>query len=209
MLQANRKTIAVVGFPNSTMTQEAMHFFGQESKSQVICITPEEFLLSTARQDYQYIVGFSLDMKQRKKVIDIINHENLDCIRYVHDSVVCYNKNFEQVFGPGCFVAPFTTILLNAKIGAHCVIESNCLIAHNVKLSENVILHAGTMLAGGVHVGANTVFQFKASALPKLTLCDNIEVGATSTLTKDIYVPGLYVGTPARRVGSIETFQEK
>jgi hypothetical protein len=31
-------------------------------------------------------------------------------------------------------------------------------------------------------------------------------VGAISTLTKDVTVPGVYVGTPARRIGERKSF---
>jgi len=82
------------------------------------------------------------------------------------------------------------------------------LIAHYSELQDNVIIHAGSMIAGKTTVGSNTVFQFKASALPGLTICQNVEVGATSTVTKNISDSGLYLGTPARRVGARREFKE-
>jgi acetyltransferase-like isoleucine patch superfamily enzyme len=208
MLIANHKTIALIGFSNSTLTQEALHYMALEHTEDIIIVTPDEFLSLSDRSQYQYGVAFTLDTTKRAQIIDVVESENLDCIRYVHDTVVCYNKDIESVIGRGSFVAPYSTILLNAKIGNHCIIEAYCLIAHYSELQDNVIIHAGSMIAGKTTVGSNTVFQFKASALPGLTICENVEVGATSTVTKNISESGIYLGTPARRVGDRREFKE-
>jgi acetyltransferase-like isoleucine patch superfamily enzyme len=201
MLIANHKTIALIGFANSTLTQEAEHYMRLEHYGDIIIISPDEFLSLSDRSTYQYGVAFTLDTAKRKEIINVIESENLDCIRYVHDTVVCYNKDINSVIGRGSFVAPYSTILLNAKIGNHCIIEAYCLVAHYAELKDNVIIHAGSMIAGKTTVGSNTVFQFKTSALPGLTICKDVEVVATSTVTKDVTQGGVYLGTPARRVG--------
>jgi UDP-3-O-[3-hydroxymyristoyl] glucosamine N-acyltransferase len=208
MLIANHKTIALIGFANSTLTQEAHHYMSLEHTGDIIIISPDEFLSLPNRAEYQYGVAFTLDTAKRAEIINVVESENLDCIRYIHDTVVCYNKDIESVIGRGSFVAPYSTILLNARIGNHCIVEAYCLIAHYSELKDNVIVHAGSMIAGKTTVGSNTVFQFKASALPGLTICENVEVGATSTITKDIAQGGVYLGTPARRVGDRREFKE-
>ena len=60
------------------------------------------------------------------------------------------------------------------------------------------------MIAGRTIVGNNSTFYFKSAVFNGLELCDNIEVGACSTVTKKIEQPGLYVGTPARRIGDVK-----
>jgi UDP-3-O-[3-hydroxymyristoyl] glucosamine N-acyltransferase len=60
------------------------------------------------------------------------------------------------------------------------------------------------MIAGRTTVGNNSTFNFKSAVLNGLELCDNIEVGACSTITKNIDQPGSYVGTPARRIGDVK-----
>jgi acetyltransferase-like isoleucine patch superfamily enzyme len=59
------------------------------------------------------------------------------------------------------------------------------------------------MIGGRTHIGNNSTLNFKAAAINALTLCDNIEIGACSSVTKNIDKPGLYVGTPARRIGDV------
>jgi UDP-3-O-[3-hydroxymyristoyl] glucosamine N-acyltransferase len=206
MLIANNKPIRVIGFPESAMTQELYYFISEKFAGESKIILPDEFLSLTNLDDYQYFVGFSLDILLRAQIIELIEQKNLDCVRYVHDTVVYYNKDVESWLGRGSMVGPYNTILIDAKIGQHCIIETNCLIAHYSEIKDNVILHVGTFIAGKTIVGGNSVWNFKSAALNALDICGGIEVGATSTVTKNITQPGYYVGTPARRISDRKKF---
>jgi UDP-3-O-[3-hydroxymyristoyl] glucosamine N-acyltransferase len=206
MLIANQKPICLIGYVPSTLTQEAYHFLSMEHSGQVFVLEPNQFVELDNKQQYQYGVAFTLDQQLRKRIIDIVDEQDLDCIRYMHDTVVCHNPDVITVIGRGSFVSPFSTLLLGSEIGNHCIVETYCLISHYSKLGNNVQLHSGTMIAGRTQVGNDCVFNFRSSVLNALTLCDGIEVGAASTVTKNLERSGRYVGTPARYVGAIEEF---
>jgi acetyltransferase-like isoleucine patch superfamily enzyme len=148
-------------------------------------------------------------------VLDLLDAENLDCFSYVHRSVVLY-KDFEEltydeavnIIGKGTVISPFSRILLNSKINDHCLIETYCLLSHYSELKRNVILHSGVMIAGKTTIGENSVFNFKAAALNGLTICNNVEVGGASTITKNLDQPGRYIGSVARYVGERLPFNE-
>jgi len=207
MLIANQKPICLIGYTASTLTQEAMHFISQEYSGQIIILEPLEFIELENKQQFQYGVAFTLDQLLRKHVISMVDGENLDCIRYVHPTVVCYSADISAVVGRGSFVSPFSTILLNGQIGDHCIVETYCLIAHYSRLGNNVHLHAGSMIAGRTQIGNDSIFNFCSKVLNALTLCDRIEVGAASTVTKNLEKPGRYVGTPARYIGELKEFE--
>lgn len=207
MLIADQKPICLIGYAQSTLTQEAYHFLSQEHSGQVLILEPEQFVNLDNKQQFQYGVAFTLDQLLRKRIIDMVDEENLDCIRYVHDTVVCYNSDISTVIGRGSFVSPFSTILLGSQIGSHCIVETYCLISHYSKLGNNVHLHSGTMIAGRTQIGNDSVFNFRSSVLNTLTLCDGIEIGAASTVTKNLERPGRYVGTPARYIREIKDFE--
>jgi UDP-3-O-[3-hydroxymyristoyl] glucosamine N-acyltransferase len=206
MLIANQKPICLIGYAPSTLTQEAYHFLSQEHSEQVFILEPNQFVELDNKQQYQYGVAFTLDQQLRKHIIDMVDNQDLDCIRYVHDTVVCYTPDVSTVIGRGSFVSPFSTLLLGSKIGNHCIVETYCLISHYSELGNNVQMHSGTMIAGRTQIGNDCVFNFRSSVLNALTLCDGIEVGATSTVTKNLERTGRYVGTPARYVGELREF---
>ena len=99
-----------------------------------------------------------------------------------------------------------STVLLNATIGNHCLIEAYCLLSHYSELKDNVFLHSGTMIAGRTIIGNHCMLNFKSAVLDKISICDNVEIGAISTVTKDITVPGRYIGSIARYVGKRSEF---
>ena len=206
MLIANEKPLCLIGYKNSTITQEANYFVSAEFSGEVVTIEPENFLNLVDKNAYQYIIAFTLDQQLRKHVIEVVDRMNLDCIRYAHHTVVCNNLDISEAIGKGSFISPFSSLLIGAKIGNHCIVETYCLISHYSTLGNNVQLHSGTMIAGRTRIGNNSTFNFRSSVLNALTLCDDIELGAASTITKNIQQPGKYVGTPARYIGPIKEF---
>ena len=213
MLVANTKPIAIIGFAKSAMTEEIYQGIVRALPSRpeipqtVSIISPNEFLELEHKENYQFATAFTLDVNLRKRVIALIDELNLDCVSYIHDSVIYYDDMTK--IGKDCFIAPHTVMLLGSKIGSHCIIETNCLVAHYAELEDNVILHAGTMIAGKTKVCKHTVFNFKASAVNALTIGSDIEVGASSTVTKSIQEPGVYIGTPARRIRDRYEFKDQ
>lgn len=209
IITSSEKPIRIIGFVESTITQEGLYFISAAWEGDIAVITPAEFLLLPNKKDYQYLVFFTIDVIERIKIIDIIETMKLECFSYVHDTVVIYQDlNYLTMLGHGSFIAPFSTVLLGATIGKHCIIETYCLVSHYCKLGTNVILHSGTMIAGRTTIGNNCMFNFKSTSLNALTICDNVEVGAISTVTKNITMPGRYIGTIARYAGELIPFNE-
>jgi acetyltransferase-like isoleucine patch superfamily enzyme len=213
ILKKNDKPLRMIGIPQSTLSQEGTHFIEKECIGDFKMITPSEFLSLENKHDYQYLAMFSLNIKERLDVLNVLDSEQLDCFTYIHDSVIIYKdlKNMPweeaiQVVGYNCFLAPMSSILLNSKIGNHCLIETYCLISHYSELKDNVFLHSGTMIAGRTIIGKNCMFNFKSATLNKLTICDDVEVGALSNVTKDITQPGRYIGSVARYAGERISF---
>ena len=208
MLIANKNTIRLIGFEDSTITQEAKFFISNEFSGQVEIISPEDFLQSDSKKDYSFGVAFTLDKPLRKKVIDVLDSQHLDCLTYIHPTVTKYFSDaaVRNHVGSGTFIAPYSCLLSGSKIGQHCIIETYCLLAHHSSIDDRTHLHAGVMIAGKTSIGKNCEFNFKSSVLNGLSICDDIELGAMSCITKNIDLAGKYVGTPARRVGDTLNF---
>lgn len=205
MLLSRHKLIRLIGFSESTITQEAQFYMSKEFDGVIEIITPDDFLTMADHTGATYGVAFTLDREQRSQCINLIEGKGLDCLIYIHDTVVCYfdktEENIRKHIGHGSFISPFSTILLGATIGKHSIVETYCLISHYVTLGQDSMLHSGTMIAGKTTVGDHCVFNFKSNVLNALSICDYVEVGGVSTITKNITESGYYVGSPARRLG--------
>lgn len=198
MIIENNKAIKIIGYPESSMSDGCLNWFSLESKNTIDIITPEDFLNLNNKNNYQYFVGFSLDVNLRKHVCDEIDNSNLDCITYIHDSCIVFENT---KIGKGVGIFPFSSVLYHANIQDYCWIETNCLIAHHVNLGRNCIIHAGTLIAGKTTIGENCTFGFKSSVINKISITNNVTLGAFSNATKNINKSGRYVGTIARYVG--------
>ena len=58
----------------------------------------------------------------------------------------------------------------------------------------------GAVLSGGVTVGDDCMIGAGATVIQDVVLCAGCLIGAGSTVVGEISVPGVYAGSPARRI---------
>ncbi len=130
-----------------------------------------------------------------------------------HVTVVQPVNLYGCTIGDGSFVGPFVEIQKGVSIGKRCRIQSHsficdlvtigdeCFISHGAMFVNDLFGNGGpagnpelwrpTKLGNRVSVGTN------ATILP-VTICDHVVIGAGAVVTRDITVPGIYAGNPAR-----------
>lgn len=116
--------------------------------------------------------------------------------------------------GDQCFIGPFTEIQKDVTIGNRTKIQSHSFICELVTIGDDCFIGHGVMfindpfVSGGpargdktkwkpVHIGNNVSIGSNATIMP-VTICDRAVIGAGAVVTKDITVPGVYAGNPAR-----------
>ncbi|WP_440949384.1 serine acetyltransferase [Methanosphaerula subterraneus] len=103
----------------------------------------------------------------------------------------------QHVFGPGLSIANRGTIVVNscARVGANC----------RLHICVNIGSRAGTnteapIIGDNVYIGPGVVM------FGRITIADNIAIGANSVVTKSFSEPDItIVGAPARKIGGIGT----
>jgi acetyltransferase-like isoleucine patch superfamily enzyme len=118
--------------------------------------------------------------------------------------------------GDGSFIGPFVEIQCNVTIGRRCRIQSHTFICEFVTIGDDCFISHGAMFindlfrSGGpagpdkslwseTRIGNNVSIGTNATILP-VTIADGTVVGAGSVVTRDITIPGIYAGNPARLV---------
>ncbi len=118
--------------------------------------------------------------------------------------------------GDNCFIGPFVEIQRNAIIGNNTKVQSHAFICELVKIGNHCFIGHGVMFindlfsdgcpAGGdktkwkhTEIGNYVSIGSNASILP-VTICDNVVIGAGAVVTKNINMPGTYIGNPAKKI---------
>lgn len=116
--------------------------------------------------------------------------------------------------GDDCFIGPFVEIQRGVVVGARCKVQSHAFLCELVTIGEDCFVGHGVMFindlfsTGGpargnkalwkaTSIGSRVSIGSNATILP-VRVCDDVVIGAGAVVAKDISVPGIYAGNPAR-----------
>jgi len=118
--------------------------------------------------------------------------------------------------GDGCFIGPFTEIQKGVTIGSRTKVQSHSFICELVTIGKDCFLGHGVMFindafasgkpTGGdvrkwksTSIGDKVSIGSNATILP-VAICNGAVIGAGAVVVKDIVLPGVYAGNPARLI---------
>jgi UDP-3-O-[3-hydroxymyristoyl] glucosamine N-acyltransferase len=81
-----------------------------------------------------------------------------------------------------------------------CKIDNLVQIAHNVVLGEHTVISSQTGVSGSTKVGSHCILAGQAGLVGHIELGDNVVVTAQSGVSKSLFKPGYYMGSPAREI---------
>jgi acetyltransferase-like isoleucine patch superfamily enzyme len=138
-------------------------------------------------------------------IVDVTFGENVTVVEPVN--------LYGCAIGGGSFVGPFVEIQKGVTIGKRCRIQSHAFICELVTIDDDCFISHGAMFIndrfadGGpagkpdlwrpTKLGKRVSVGTNATILP-VTICDQVVIGAGTVVTKDITIPGIYAGNPAR-----------
>ena len=126
---------------------------------------------------------------------------------------------YECVIGDDCFVGPFVEIQKGVVIGARTKVQSHAFVCELVTIGDDCFIGHGVMFTndtfakGGpargqrelwrsTRIGHRVSIGSNATLLP-VSICDDVVIGAGAVVTRDITMPGIYAGNPARLLRSL------
>ena len=97
----------------------------------------------------------------------------------------------------------------NCKIKKNVTLKYGVILTSNVTVEEGAFLGPNVITLGSTHervtihgtsIGANTYIGANSIIGPNIQIGANIVVGANSFVNKNLTEPGIYVGTPVRKI---------
>lgn len=145
---------------------------------------------------------------QQATILDVVFGERVTIVSPVN--------LYGCAIGDDSFVGPFVEIQRGVTIGRRCRVQSHSFICELVQVGDDCFIAHGAMFindtfkTGGpargqrelwrpTELGARVSIGTNATILPA-RIADGVVVGAGAVVTKDLLVPGVYAGNPARLV---------
>ncbi|MDN4576463.1 UDP-3-O-(3-hydroxymyristoyl)glucosamine N-acyltransferase [Pandoraea cepalis] len=125
--------------------------------------------------------------------------------------------------GDNVFVGPFVEIQRGVNIGKRTKVQSHAFVCELVDIGDDCFIGHGVMFINDVfstggpargnkslwkstRIGNRVSIGSNATILP-VSICDGVVIGAGAVVTKNIEVPGIYAGNPARLVKKLDIEQ--
>lgn len=106
-----------------------------------------------------------------------------------------------SVLGKGCMVGSFCHIGPEAVVGDNTIINNGAVVDHEVRIGAHCHIGPNATISGRSSVGELVFVGVGATIKDSVSICSNVVIGAGATVVKNIADPGVYIGTPARRMG--------
>lgn len=127
-------------------------------------------------------------------------------------------KHLSQTIPFATIIAAPTYINPSAIIGHDVIIYPGCIIDKNVVIEDNVVLNLGATIShdciignssfigvrcaisGFCQIGECVFMGTNSTTIDNIHLCNDVQLGAATVVTKNITKKGLYIGAPARKI---------
>lgn len=190
--------IYIIGYPNAAVANDCLEMFEADNRSAII-LSPELFFDQQYDSTQKFIVAVTREMELREKIISTLDERQLERDTYIHPTAVIHAS---AKIGPGTIICQFATALWNTTVDRDCFMAPYTMVAHGSFIGQGSFLQPGAIIAGSTKIGKYCTFGLRSNVIDQLTICDNVVVGATGLITKDITQPGTYLGSPARKVAN-------
>lgn len=108
--------------------------------------------------------------------------------------------NLDVELGAATVVFDGAIVNSGTRIGEACIVNTHATVEHDCRLGQDVHVAPGVTLSGGVTVGDGCMIGTGANVIQGIRIVAGCLVGAGATVVADLTEPGVYVGSPARRL---------
>jgi len=135
----------------------------------------------------------------RRKLVKMIQEIGFDSPAIISPRAII---NEEVSIGEGTVVMDGAVINSGTIIGDYSIINTNCSVDHDCNIGSFTHIAPGVTLSGYINVGENVLLGTGASVIHDISITSGALIAAGSSVQKNIKIPGLYRGVPARLIKS-------
>lgn len=123
---------------------------------------------------------------------------NTKYFTFIDPLSIFLDKNIK--IGEGSIICSGTIITTNVEIGKHAHLNLHTTIGHDCKIGNYFTSAPGAKISGNCKIGDCVYVGTNASIKEKIEIYNSVTIGLNAGVVKNIYEPGIYVGTPAKKL---------
>ena len=101
--------------------------------------------------------------------------------------------------GEGCVLLAQSVVDQNVCLGGNCFLSLSATVSHDSSIGNSSYLAPRATVCGNCKIGERVFLGAGCIIRDGITICSDAIVGAGAVVVKDIVVPGVYFGNPARK----------
>ena len=150
--------------------------------------------------DFEVYVVFGIGNPQLISKIHkkLVANQNIKYPNLVHPNVVGDWERIKK--GVGNIITAGNIFTTDIEFGSFNVFNLDCTIGHDTIIGSYNIFNPSVNLSGGLDIGDECLIGTGAQILQYKKIVSQTIVGAGAVVTKDILEPGIYVGSPAKKL---------
>ena len=146
----------------------------------------------------EYIVMIAVaDSKSRFDIVQRLPKET-KYFTWIHPTALIMSNDI--TIGEGSFIGAYSILTTNIKIGNHAILNRSNHIGHDCEIGDYFSAMPGSIVSGNCNIGNSVYFGTSSCNIEKTKICDNVIIGINAGVIKNITEPGIYVGTPAKKI---------
>lgn len=146
--------------------------------------------------EYEVVVAIA-DSYHRERIVNNLPKDT-KFFTYIHPSAQIHGP--DVFIGEGSIICAGTILTTNIKIGKHAHLNLITTIGHDNVIGDYFTTAPGTQISGNCTIGNKVYFGTRSCNRQKTKICDNVVIGMNAGVVNDITEPGVYVGTPAKKI---------
>lgn len=108
--------------------------------------------------------------------------------------------NESVLIGEGSQIFDGVIINSDSSIGDFTILNTNSTVEHDCQIGNYCHIATGAVLSGGIKLGDFCMVGSNAVLVQYREIVENSMIGAGAVVNRDIEVPGIYAGVPARKI---------
>jgi sugar O-acyltransferase (sialic acid O-acetyltransferase NeuD family) len=124
--------------------------------------------------------------------------KNTRYFTFIHPTALILDPNIE--IGEGSFIGANSILTTNIKIGNHALLNRGNQIGHDTIIGDYFSAMPGAIISGNVTIYDGVYIGTNSSVKEKTSIHSLTTIGMNSCVIKHIEEPGMYAGTPSKKI---------